>query len=131
MGNSLAAFIHHEPKPASTWDSSNIDTILINLHNKLFEQSSVTCQKMSDFPMKCKISGYEFDMHNGDSYFGLLDSTGDFPPYFCLETSLSMISKFTVLIIASAIMKDENKFYIFDSHSRRVDGMACSEGLQF
>ncbi|GFS23013.1 hypothetical protein ElyMa_006966000 [Elysia marginata] len=88
--------------------------------------------------MKCEISGYEFDMNNGDSYFGLLDSTEDSPPYFCLKTSLSMISKFAVLIIgpktppyASAIMKDENKFYIFDPHSRSVDGMACSEGFQF
>ncbi|GFR92730.1 ATP-dependent DNA helicase [Elysia marginata] len=133
MGNSLAAFTHHEPKPASTWDSSNIDTILIigdNLHTKLFKHSSVTYPKMSDFPMKCEISGYEVDIHNGDSYFGLLDSTEDCPPYFCPKTSLSMISKLAVLI-ASAIMKNENKFYIFDPHSRSVDGMACSEGLQF
>ncbi|GFR81958.1 ferritin [Elysia marginata] len=67
-----------------------------------------------------------------------LDSTEGCPPYFCLKTSLSMISKFAVLIIspktppyASAIMKDENKFYIFDPHSKSVDGITCLEGLQF
>ncbi|GFR71718.1 hypothetical protein ElyMa_005686400 [Elysia marginata] len=86
--------------------------------------------------MQCGISGYEVEMHNGDSYFGLLDSKEGCPPYNCLERSLSMISKFAVLIIdpktmpnASAIIKDENNFYIFDPHNRSVDGMACSEGV--
>ncbi|GFO14794.1 hypothetical protein PoB_004129900 [Plakobranchus ocellatus] len=59
----------------------------------------------------------------------------DDPPYFSIETAVSKVNNFAILILgsctpafSSAIVKEDDIYYIFDPHSRDSAGMASPDG---
>ena len=139
---SLTAIVYNQIQDVSTWDSSFLNTILVN-GNSLYTCISNSVSKdlllLTDVPEM--ISAYDniYNLHYSESYAGALFTACSHEPYYSLEHAFSKIfldsqlnynyALLTVACNTVAIFKScELVFKIFDPHSRDLYGMPHSHG---
>ncbi|GFN78945.1 hypothetical protein PoB_000545100 [Plakobranchus ocellatus] len=133
ISNSVAALVYHLNNSISTWETHDLDHILDqgdNLHSILFGHLNEDYPLGNSLPKQLIVCDYQVD-----SFTGLLEAMNDDPPYFSIETAVLNVNNFAILTLgsctpafSSAIVKEDDIYYIFDPHNRDSAGMASPDG---
>jgi hypothetical protein len=140
MANALQAIALSRMKPVSSWTTADIDEIL-NFGDKLYLELNANLNVSrylfaKELPTRLFIHSVEFTVTQSEPISGLLFKSGEFESSYCsiqeaLENALCAQPSNGCLVICSvygfAIIKSDNKYYAFDSHSRDASGMSCNK----
>ena len=134
---SLTAIVYNQLETVSTWNSSSLNTILLN-GNGLYNYISNSIRKdfllLTEVPEMISLSSNIYTLQYSDSYTGSVFMTVSNEPYMSLEDSLKRLflssqldynqALLTIGCNTVAIFKiSEVVFRVFDSHSRDTYGM--------
>ena len=116
------------------WTSKNVDKIL-NVGNILFNTIGKFCQFLpSDIPHSICMYGSTYHLTQLTSYIGMFkcsDKEFQLPTFDMLSPIFSTYQYFLVVIGNSAISiahAGNETFFVFDSHSRDINGLPAYDG---
>ena len=139
---SLKAIVYNQLQTVSTWNSTSLNTILIN-GNSLYIYISNSISKdfllLTEVPEMISLSNNIYTLQYSESYAGSVFMTVSNEPFLSLEDALKNIflsseldyncALLTVGCNTVAIFRiSEVHFKVFDSHSRDAYGMPHSFG---
>ncbi|XP_048256969.1 uncharacterized protein LOC125382713 [Haliotis rufescens] len=145
VANSAMAMMYNQIKDISTWDSHDLDTVLCR-GNKLYEDSINQRQStsrsayllVSDICPTVDFFGKEYRFVSGDSLTGFVmkdtEEIVDIPQQMCLDAALQTIfSQHDATFVTFggstfAVIERNNKYHVFDSHSRNTEGLQVTNG---
>ncbi|XP_048237116.1 uncharacterized protein LOC124129054 [Haliotis rufescens] len=145
VANSAMAMMYNQIKDISTWDSYDLDTVLCR-GNKLYEDSINQRQStsrsayllVSDICPTVDFFGKEYRFLSGDSLIGFVmkdtEEIVDIPQQMCLDAALQTIFSqhdATFMTFGGstfAVIERNNKYHVFDSHSRNTEGLQVTNG---
>ncbi|XP_060554953.1 uncharacterized protein LOC132715878 [Ruditapes philippinarum] len=139
MVNSLCCILESKVSKPSTWTSSSLDKILKDGDNNY--QSLIEKNPRLEYLLPSDLPETIFDtpVSFASPFSGTLNRNDTELPFYDINTALCLIreSNPTGIIISigshspsysSAIIWDEQQYYVFDPHSRNECGMVCADG---
>ena len=130
----MASCFMNETLPVDQWNTNTLDRILKN-GDWLYGNWRITetYPLARDLGKQYWIDGLHYNVNIGDSYYGTVyNEEGLFMPF---EEALKSVDKYSILTLGSStpaysccVIKQGGAVFIFDSHSRNMDGMGCADG---
>ena len=138
---SLIAIVYNQLQNVSTWNSSSLNTILLN-GNSLYIYISNSIRKdfllLTEVPEMISLSNNIYTLQYSEPYAGSVFMTVSNEPFMTLEDALKKIflasqldytyALLTIGCNTVAILKISEVYKVFDSHSRDPYGMPHSFG---
>lgn len=145
VANSIIAIIYHNEKPVNTWNTQDLDMILLNGNGLYLEKyTNQDYLLISDIPDVVKLDRKTYKITQLHTLYGLLSSPSpSFSTSDCstpLPVAIQMLNageRWTSAVMclghaaggySFSIFGQNDSIYICDSHSRNADGLPQTDG---